>query len=309
MLALAINLMFYVAICSGWNRRLADPSMTLIQITVSTLWLLFVLYFINDVRGATQTLFLITFVFGIFRLRLGQFVGSAIFALVGYGVVIALLAWNHPQSINLRIEVLQWILLAMALPWFAVIGAYIYNIRTSLRQKNRELEEALTTIERLASRDELTGIYNRRFFLDMLRHERARAEREGRPFSLALLDLDYFKNVNDRYGHLVGDDVLRSFANCVQMEIRQTDYFARYGGEEFVLLLPDTDKDEALDIVERIRRQVAAHAFADVAEPVTVSIGVAACRDADAPEDLFGRADRALYAAKDAGRNCVQPAP
>ncbi len=308
-LALAINLVFYVVIRSGWNRRLADPSMTLIQITVSTLWLLFVLYFINDVRGATQTLFLITFVFGIFRLRLGQFVGSALFALVGYGAVIALLAWNQPYAINLRIEVLQWILLAMALPWFAVIGAYIYNIRTSLRQKNRALEEALTTIERLASRDELTGIYNRRFFLDMLRHERARAERDGRSFCLALLDLDYFKKINDRYGHLVGDDVLRGFAGCVMMEIRQTDCFARYGGEEFVLLLPDTGRQEALDIAERIRGRVAAHRFAGVADQVTVSIGVAASRDGEAPVGIFGRADRALYAAKDAGRNRIQLAP
>lgn len=307
-LAAAINALFYAAICSGWNLRLKDPSMTLAQITVSTLWLMFVLYFIDQVRGATLVLFLITFVFGIFRLRMAQFVGSAIFALAGYAVVIVLFAWLRPESVDLQIEVLQWVLLAMVLPWFAVIGAYNNNIRAALRQKNRDLEAALATIERLASRDELTGLYNRRFFLDTLRHEKARHDREQKPFCLALLDLDYFKNINDRYGHLTGDDVLRAFGGCAMLEVRQADYFARYGGEEFALLLVDTELNEALAIVERIRQRIAAHAFASIDTAITVSIGIAEHRTQESVMDTIGRADRALYAAKDAGRNRVCPA-
>lgn len=115
-LALAINALFYVVICLGWNKRLRNPSLTLAQITISTLWLMFVLYFIDQVRGAMLVLFLITFVFGIFRLRMAQFLGSAAFALVGYAVVILLFAWQRPQQVNLQIEVLQWVLLAMVLP-------------------------------------------------------------------------------------------------------------------------------------------------------------------------------------------------
>ncbi len=307
-LALAINLLFYLAVCSGWNLRLTDPSMTLPQITVSTIWLMFVLFFIDQVRGAVLTLFLITFVFGIFRLRTPQFVGSAVFALIGYAGVIGLLALRYPQSTNLRIELLQWVLLAMVLPWFAVIGAYNTNIRRALRQRNLDLEKALATIKRLASHDELTGIYNRRFFLDTLHHEKSRAEREHQPFCLALLDLDLFKNVNDRYGHLVGDEVLRSFAKRVQIEIRQADYFARYGGEEFALLLVDTGLEEALTIVERIRQKIAAQSFADVAHALTVSIGVTAYCSGEATTETIGRADRALYAAKNSGRNRVEKA-
>lgn len=304
-LALAINALFYMAICSGWNLRLRDPSMTLAQITISTLWLMFVLYFTEKVRGAVLVLFLITFVFGIFRLRMAQFVGAALFALVGYAVVVILFALWRPQQVDLQIEVLQWVLLAMVLPWFAVIGAHISDIRRALRQKNRSLEEALATIERLASHDELTGIYNRRFFLDALHHEQSRADRERRPFCLALLDIDLFKHVNDRHGHPAGDDVLRTFVERVQLEVRQADYFARYGGEEFALLLPDTELGSASAIVDRIRNQIAAHAFPHVGKGLTVSIGIAEYRTGEAAHEIIGRADRALYAAKDAGRNCV----
>ncbi len=307
-LAFTIHVLFYAAICSGWNLRLTDPSMTLTQICVSILWMMFVLYYIDLVRGAVLVLFMVIFVFGIFRLRMTQFIGAAIFALAGYGVVIALLAYRHAQSINLHIEVLQWMLLAMVLPWFAVLGAYISNIRSKLRQNNKEMAKALATIEHLASHDELTGIYSRRYFLDALRREQSRAERDHQPFCLALLDLDLFKNVNDRYGHLAGDDVLRRFAECVQTQVRQHDYFARYGGEEFVLLLVDADMALASSILERIRIQVEAQAFPHVDHRITASIGIAQYRSGETLNDLIGRADRALYAAKGGGRNRIQAA-
>lgn len=308
-LALGIHALFYAVICSGWNRRLADPSMTLVQIINSILWMMFVLYFIDQVRGTVLMLFMIIFVFGIFRLRLAQFIGSAIFALAAYAIVIALLAYHRPQSINVRIEVLQWVLLAMVLPWFALIGAYISNIRSALRQKNKELEKALETIERLASHDELTGIANRRCFLDAVRREQAYADREVRPFCLALFDLDFFKAINDRHGHLAGDHVLRDFAQCVQKKVRQIDYFGRYGGEEFALLIVDADMALASSILERLRAEIEAHAFPHVDRIVTASIGVAQYVPGETINSLIHRADQALYCAKEDGRNCVKQAP
>lgn len=307
-LAIAIHALFYALICTGLNRRFADPSMTMVQIVASILWMMFVLYFIDQVRGAVLVLYMVIFVFGIFRLRIVQFIGAAIFALAGYAFVIALLAYLRPQSIDVRIEVLQWVLLAMVLPWFALIGAYISNIRSALRQKNKELENALETIERLVSHDELTGVYSRRCILDALRREQARAERESRQFCLALFDLDLFKSINDCHGHLAGDDVLRSFAECVQLDVRQIDYFGRYGGEEFALLIADADLALAGDIVERIRARVEQHAFPHVDRQVTVSIGVAQYRAGESVNDLIGHADRAMYAAKASGRNRVAQA-
>ncbi|TCS37960.1 diguanylate cyclase (GGDEF)-like protein [Paucimonas lemoignei] len=308
LLAILVHAVFFAMICSGRNLRLADPSLTLPQMYVSILWMMFILYFIDHVRGAMLVLFMIIFVFGIFRLGLKQFIGVAIFALAAYAIVIALLIYFHPDSINPRIEMLQWVLLAMVLPWFAVIGAYISNIRHTLRQKNKDLEKALAKIEQLVSHDELTGTYSRRSFLDALRRELARAERENRPFCLALFDLDHFKSINDRYGHLAGDDVLRSFADCVQQEVRQVDYFARYGGEEFALLLADTEINAATDILERIRARVESQPFPHVEWNVTSSIGAAQYQPGETLNQLIGRADQALYAAKSEGRNRVKQA-
>jgi diguanylate cyclase (GGDEF)-like protein len=308
LIALAINVLFYLAISSGWSKRLRDPSMTLTQITVSTLWMLVALYYTEQVRGAVLILFLNNFIFGIFRLRTAQFLGAALFALAGYAVVIGLLVRYHPQSINLRIEAVQWVLLAMVLPWFAVIGAYISNIRSTLRQKNRDLEKALKTIERLASHDELTGAYSRRFFLDALRREKTRSDCGQKTFCVAMLDLDSFKVINDRHGHLAGDDVLREFAESVQFELRGSDYFARYGGEEFILLLVDTDMNHAAAILERIRQRIARNVFSHVGNSVTVSAGVAEYRLHEDLSGTLGRADRALYAAKAGDRNRVEQA-
>jgi diguanylate cyclase (GGDEF)-like protein len=304
--SLSINMLFYFAICSGWNKRLHDPSMTLQQLNVSILWLMFVLYFIsNELRGAVLILFLNNFVFGIFRLRTVQFLVTALFALLGYGCVIMLLMYRS-QPIDTQLEVLQWVLLAMVLPWFALVGAYISNMRGALRQKNKALERALATIERLASHDELTGIHTRRFFLDATRREIIRAERAQQTFCLALLDLDGFKAVNDTHGHMAGDDVLRAFAACVQTELRQSDYFARYGGEEFALLLVDTDLEWAGGTLERIRRHVESHVFPHVGRSVTVSAGVTEFSPGEELNDTIARADRALYAAKDGGRNRIE---
>jgi diguanylate cyclase (GGDEF)-like protein len=307
-LALAINALFYLIIASGWNKRLRDPSMTLVQMTTSSSWLLLVLYFTEEVRGAVLILFLNNFIFGIFRLRTAQFLGAALFVLAGYGVVVALLAKYHPQSVDLRIEFLQWMLLAMALPWFALIGAYISNVRSALRQKNKELEKALATIERLASHDELTGAYSRRFFLDALRREKTRSDREHRTFCLAMLDLDSFKAINDRHGHLAGDDVLRQFAESVQFELRGSDCFARYGGEEFALLLVDTDLAYAAGVLERIRERIERNSFSHVGRTLTVSAGIAQYRLHEELSGTLGRADRALYSAKAAGRNRIEQA-
>ena len=279
-----------------------------VLIVASSAWLLLVLYYTEQIRGAVLILFLNSFIFGILRLRTAQFLGAALFVLAGYGVVIALLAKYHPQSIDIRIEVLQWVLLAMALPWFAVIGAYISNVRSALRQKNLDLEKALGTIERLASHDELTGAYSRRFFLDALRREKTRSDREHRAFCLAMLDLDSFKAVNDKHGHMVGDDVLREFAEAVQLELRGSDYFARYGGEEFALLLVDTDLPYASAVLERIRRRIETNSFSHVGRKVTVSSGIAQYRLHEDLSGTLGRADRALYSAKAAGRNRVEQA-
>jgi len=164
-------------------------------------------------------------------------------------------------------------------------------------------------IYRMTIIDGLTGVFNKRYFEEALGREMARAQRYGRPLSILMFDIDHFKRVNDTYGHLAGDYVLQSLARVISTRARREEIFARYGGEEFVILLPETQKDGAMELAEQLRKRVASHTFVFEAEeiPVTVSIGVAMVQDESIPEnELIRRADEKLYLAKAEGRNQVR---
>ena len=161
-------------------------------------------------------------------------------------------------------------------------------------------------LERLAAVDPLTDAYNRRFGLGRLREEYSRAVRAEAPFGVLMLDIDHFKAVNDTYGHLIGDRVLRAVAGACRRVIREGDVLIRYGGEEFLVLLPGAGHDDVVQAGERIRRAVSETTIEDGSSriSVTVSLGGATFRDAvETPEALVSLADRALYEAKDGGRD------
>jgi two-component system cell cycle response regulator len=162
-------------------------------------------------------------------------------------------------------------------------------------------------IYRLTITDGLTQIANKRHFLEFLEREIARAVRHGRPLSLVLFDIDRFKDLNDRYGHLAGDRVLKGIATVVAREVRRDELLARYGGEEFAIVLPETTVDAAALCCERIRCDLETEAFEydGAALRATVSLGAAALETSDSVESLIARADRRLYRAKQEGRNCV----
>jgi len=163
-------------------------------------------------------------------------------------------------------------------------------------------------LERLAAVDPLTDAYNRRFGLGRLREEFSRAVRAENPLGVLMLDLDHFKAINDTYGHLVGDRVLRAVAGACRRVLREGDVLVRYGGEEFVVLLPGAGPDDVQRVGERVRRAIAETSVSDgeLRIAVTVSLGGATFGDAtDSPESLIALADNALYEAKEAGRNRV----
>lgn len=166
-----------------------------------------------------------------------------------------------------------------------------------------------TKTRELAVRDELTGIYNRRHFQEVLKMEWKRAIRFKRHLSLLMIDIDHFKKLNDTYGHLYGDKVLREVSNIILKNIREVDTVARFGGEEFVALLPDTDKLGAMVVGEKLRQLVEAQKFDDIVRhhaPLTISTGISVfLEDAKEIDDLIDHADVALYDAKDNGRNRV----
>lgn len=160
-------------------------------------------------------------------------------------------------------------------------------------------------MQAIATRDELTGLPNRRQMQALMDQELLRSQRQGYSFCLALLDLDHFKRVNDAHGHAAGDAVLRAFAQTAQAALRATDVLARWGGEEFIALLPDTTTPPAIAGMERLREQVAAQrvTFGGATIAVTVSIGLTRHRPGDPLERTLERADALLYQAKSDGRN------
>lgn len=177
----------------------------------------------------------------------------------------------------------------------------------------RAMLDAERRLEKLATRDALTGLWNRRIGLSRLREEIVRSDREGRPLSVLMVDLDHFKKVNDSLGHAVGDATLVAVAYALNSEARSYDVVVRMGGEEFLVLLPGTDEREGERVAERVRVRVSRTtpvAVPQLPRAVTASVGVAA-HTPGASEDadlLLARADRAMYAAKKRGRNRVMVA-
>jgi two-component system cell cycle response regulator len=188
----------------------------------------------------------------------------------------------------------------------------VARARTQIRKKrySERLRENVQQSIEMAVTDGLTGLHNRRYMESHLGALVEQAASRGKPLSLLVLDIDYFKSVNDGFGHDAGDDVLREFATRVRKSIRGIDLACRYGGEEFVVVMPETDMAVAAVVAERIRRRIAGEPFpinqGEGALDVTISIGLAALASAnDSAATILKRADQALYRAKRDGRNRV----
>ena len=179
----------------------------------------------------------------------------------------------------------------------------------ALRSEMNALVVALRQTETLSLTDELTGLPNRRAFMQRLDEELSRSQRHGQPLALALLDIDHFKRINDRHGHHAGDNILRGYARSMLRDLRQHDLLARYGGEEFALLLPETSLDDARNVLEkladRLRREPLDLGSQSVQLP-SFSAGVVSLRAGESAAMLIDRADYSLYRAKHLGRNRIE---
>jgi len=183
------------------------------------------------------------------------------------------------------------------------------NYLRIIESDSQQLSDELSRVHLLSVTDELTNLPNRRAFIRRLEDEVARVQRYGSPLSLALIDLDGFKSVNDRYGHAAGDEVLRHFATHVLSSFRHHDLVARYGGEEFSVILPNTNQEGALHALQKVKER-AAHVTVqfggETLPQVTFSAGLAIYKSGQTPSELIERADSALYKAKNLGRNRIE---
>ena len=322
-LAILGNVVFYGLFRSGLNRYWPDPSLTLPQMVVATFWVMLIMALAPKVRGTLLLLYVVVFLFGVFRLRRREYLWLTSLVLVGYGFVVLRDAYRQEPAEPLPLEALHFVVLTVTLVWLAFFGSYVGRLRETVSRRNAELAQALRQNRELAIHDDLTGAYNRRHIIEVLQREEQRAERTGRSFCICLMDLDHFKEINDRFGHLSGDDVLKQFAARVAGEIRtldrmgrdavepgETGTFGRYGGEEFLLVMPETPMEGALACAERIRQRIADAEFRTEGGTLhmTVSCGLTAYRQGEDMRAMLARADQALYLAKELGRNRVEAA-
>jgi diguanylate cyclase (GGDEF)-like protein len=297
---------FYAIFRSGLNRRFADPGLTWAQMVVSGVIVSYGAYHGPDARAAFMLMYLLAFQFGVFALSSRGLVWLALFLFGCYAAVAGLSLALRPDITYAKREAFRLVAFALVLGWFTLVGAYIGRLRDRLRSSLSDLKEALVRAEALASRDPLTGCYNRRTMLELLAVEAQRAQR-GTPLTLCMADLDHFKSVNDTHGHAAGDEVIKGFAEEVRATVRPTDALARWGGEEFLIGFSQTTLEAATPVAERLRTSLALRSFTGLPTDfrITGSFGIAEHHAGDSIDQTLARADAALYEAKRAGRNRV----
>ncbi|MDQ6630097.1 MAG: GGDEF domain-containing protein [Pseudomonadota bacterium] len=306
---LALSAAFYLVLNSGLPERLRDHHLVMSQMVAHSVLQMLFLVWAPQVGVPFMMLCFVIFAFGALRMKFRTVVFGSTALALAMGLVIV----SMPGTVGLPFatpleRATGGLWFAIILSRLAFVGQHGAHLRALLTEQRALLTAALAKVERLASRDELTGAMNRRAIVGLVRDEQERMKRSGTAFAVALFDIDLFKQVNDGHGHLIGDGVLRRFCVAAEKAIRTTDRLGRFGGEEFLVLMPATDRLEAaLAAAERVREAVARADWAalDKNLQVTVSAGVSVATAEDSLETLLGRADGALYAAKRDGRNRV----
>jgi diguanylate cyclase (GGDEF)-like protein len=299
-------LLFYAVIRTGLNERFAsDPSLTLAQTTFGIAISVAAYAITGPARGGVLTLLVLILVFTMFSMRPIQARGVALFAITLLAAVMLWKAHSDPARYPPAIEAIHFVFAAIVVSGVSVLAGRMGAMRARLQEQKLELQRAVEQIGQLATRDELTGLVNRRHMATLMQTEQARQRRDASKMTLAMLDIDHFKRINDNHGHQAGDAVLKAFAEVSRNSLRGTDVLARWGGEEFLLMLPATNPQQALRSIERLREGVARLSFDTIAAGLTVtfSAGLSPCDD-DAPmQACIERADQAMYKAKVTGRN------
>ena len=206
----------------------------------------------------------------------------------------------HSHKVESKIERWEYVHSITIFTFISLIIPLFYGRKLIAQQQTLHAE-----ISRIAAEDSLTGLYNRRKINELIQHEIERSERYQKGFSVIIMDIDYFKRVNDRHGHLAGDELLKMLAQILLDTIRHTDEVGRWGGEEFVVLCPETNMDGACLLADKIRQKIEHSTFNDYGKQ-TASFGIACYQEGDTIDNIISHADEALYMAKNAGRNRVE---
>jgi diguanylate cyclase (GGDEF)-like protein len=305
---LTVTVTFLVLSETHVNDRFKDHYLTSLQNVAGSAVELIWLYLAPEVGYFFLCIMFIVMGFGALRMTSRQ--AAMAWTLLAAGIAFVFLLTDKPIGMPMDgyfQRAVTMLALVITIGRFSFVGLYGSMMRETLYKSSNDLKQAYARIEELAQFDELTGALNRRMIMLALDQEMARAQRNGASCSVALIDLDHFKRVNDEYGHPVGDEALRTFAITVFANIRSVDKLGRYGGEEFLLVLPDTEPGAAQRMLERLRSIIADLDWTAMSSgmTVTMSAGVTALGAGDSADAALARADAALYRAKAAGRNRI----
>lgn len=296
-----------ILVRSGWTQHFADPGLVQAQILWGCLLCALGFAVIPSGRAYALQLLCVAMAFGLIHIQPRQAVATGGLVILAFvGIYFHEVGWTDTQgSKNLELR-LQLLMGAMIIWLLTLQMRHQCRIRLGVSQEKQRLLATMEQVRQAIKFDPLTQLYNRQHMTTLIENEAARHERTGLGFCLALIDLDHFKSINDQMGHHAGDSVLKRFAVCAKERLRETDTLGRWGGEEFVLLVPDTTVGpQGMRAVERLREYVGGQRLCPEGSPhqVTFSAGVAIRRTGESIEHLFERADNALYAAKQQGRN------
>jgi diguanylate cyclase (GGDEF)-like protein len=306
---------FYLWIRSGLNLRLkSGRSLAIPQSAWAVVGITWSYAITGPARGVVILIMTLVVLFAMFELTPGK---ARLVAASAFVLLACTMVWKasvDPVRYDPRVEAMHLLFSGIVLAASYVLAMRIGRLRarlveqrTHLEQQRAELAEALERIRTLATRDELTGLPNRRAAIESMQHELAVRGRPDPLMSLAVIDIDHFKRINDSHGHAGGDAVLRRFSECAQAVMRRGDTLARWGGEEFLLVMPATSVSQGVAAIERIRSQMQAASFDEIALglAVTFSAGVSECTGETDLEAAIARADAAMYEAKRTGRDRV----
>ena len=290
------------------NDRFKDHYVVVQQSSVSLIIMLMFLYIAPEVGCVFLCSLFVIFAFGSLRSTPQQ--TAIMWTAMTLGLAALFLLTDKPIDMPNRSYMERFatmLVFVMTIGRCMFIGIFSSALRESLYKRGLELREAYKRIEELAELDELTGAFNRRSIMRALDDEIARAHRTGTACAVALIDLDWFKKINDLFGHPTGDEALRTFAITMFANIRSIDKFGRYGGEEFLLILPETTDTTAERTLDRLRAIIADLDWSTISPSMTVTIsaGVVMLQPNETSDSVLARADAALYRAKGSGRNRV----
>lgn len=308
------NLLFYLLVRSGLARAGRDPGLGRTQMVVGILFM-YLGYAASGPAGVSLTVVMASHVvYAMFRMtprEVWLLVGASLLGLALTMLVCGLL-W--PERFPAGVQAVALMYASLVVPMIAALADRVTGMTQRLRSQRAELEQALARLKEVATHDDLTGAHNRAHMTELLQMQFEQQRRTGAPLSLALIDIDHFKHVNDRHGHATGDEVLRRFARQAQAELRAADVLARWGGEEFLVLMPNTACPDALQAIDRLQQTLADDGRRTIAERsvmpnglvVTFSAGVIQIGPDDSIDSAIDRADKAMYRAKACGRaRCV----